>query len=256
MNDSATGNNVNKVALITGSAQRLGAQIVETLHRHGFNIVLHYRSSRDAAATLADKLNTSRPNSVITTAANLSEPNDIQRLANTALSAWGRLDALINNASSFYPNAITGGDTTLMVQQWDDLFNSNLRSAFLLSTLTAESLQKNRGCIINITDIHADRPLQGHSIYCASKAGLASLTRSLAKELAPAVRVNGVAPGAILWPQDAAEMSETEKAALLAEIPLQCLGDPDDIANAVLFLIDKAHYITGQIIAVDGGRSL
>lgn len=248
--------NDSKVALVTGAAQRLGAQIVETLHEQGFNIGLHYRHSQQAALALAEKLNAKRSDSVVTLQADLCNIEQIEPLVEAAASQWGRLDALINNASSFYPNKINSRNTKQLLQQWDELFGSNLRAPFLLSALAYEALAKTHGCIVNIIDIHASTPLKGYSIYCASKAGLAMLTKSLAKEFAPTIRVNGVSPGAILWPESAAEMSALEKSEMLAQIPLGSLGKPEDIADAVLYLIDKADYVTGQIIAVDGGRSL
>lgn len=244
MTDSTT-----PVALVTGSALRLGKQIVTQLHQHGYRVIIHYRQSADAALQLAALLNAQRADSAKTLAANLIDEHAITPLADQAIACFGRLDLLVNNASSFYATPIADATTT----QWHDLFGTNVKAPYFLSQALAPELAKQRGCIINMVDIHADRPLAEHSIYCMAKAALHMMTKALARELAPAIRVNGIAPGAILWPSQ--PLDEQDKTAVLQQIPLQRLGEPLDIANAILFLA-QAPYITGQIIAVDGGRSL
>ena len=241
---------LTKIVLLTGGARRIGAAIARTLHRAGMNLALHYRSSGEEAAALRDELNRRRADSVILLQADLRDTASLPALVEQTIARWGRLDALINNASSFYPTPL--GRTT--EADWDDLLASNLKAPFFLSQAAAPPLRAMEGSIINLVDIYAQRPLENHPVYCAAKAGLAMLTRSLAWELGPAVRVNGIAPGAILWPEQ--EMSEATKAQLLSRIPLRRRGEPEDIASTVLFLLQDARYITGQIIAVDGGRSL
>lgn len=240
-----------QVALITGGAQRIGAQICRSLHQAGYNIVLHYRSSHTAAQTLINELNVIRDNSATMLQADLNDQYSITQLANASTEAWGRLDCLINNASSFYPTAFGNCDDTM----WNDLINSNVKGAFFLSQALTEALKKDNGCIINIVDIHSERPLKDHSIYCIAKAGLAMMTKSLAKELGPNIRVNGVSPGAILWPEHEG-FTEQHQQQILERISLARSGEPADIANTVRFLCADAPYITGQIIAVDGGRTL
>ena len=240
------------VAVITGAARRIGARIATTLHSADFNIVLHYRNSAAQAQQLAAQLNQRRRDSAICVAADLGQLQQLQQLAEQSRAHWGRVDALINNASSFYPTPIG----TASEQQWDDLLGSNLKAPFFLSQMLAPELARQRGAIINIADIHASKPLAGHTVYCIAKAGNIMLTQSLAKELAPEVRVNGIAPGAILWPEQAAELSEDSKRNILEQIPLSRAGEPRDIADTALFLLARAPYVSGQIIAVDGGRSL
>ena len=239
-----------KVALITGGAQRIGAELVQQLHASGLNIALHYRSSADAATALAERLNQQRADSVILVQGDLLNMADLQRLVDEAASHWQRLDVLVNNASSFYPTVV--GQSS--VAQWDDLMGTNLKAPFFLAQAALPHLKQQRGCIINIVDIHAQRPMKGHPIYCAAKAGLAMLTQSLARELGPEVRVNGVAPGAILWPEQ--PLDDETKGAILERTALKRQGSPRDIARTALFLIGDADYITGQIISVDGGRTL
>ena len=241
---------VDKVALITGSARRIGAAIATALHEAGANVVIHYRSSGDAAAVLVDKLNAVRSDSAHAVQADLNETDRLPGLVARAVAWRGRLDILVNNASSFYPTP--PGEIT--EEQWDDLVGSNLKAPLFLSQAALPELRKAQGSIINIVDIHARRPLRQHTVYGPAKAGLAMLTLSLAKDLAPEVRVNGVAPGAILWPED--ELDETAKDSILEQIPLKRTGDPADIAGCVLYLVRDAGYVTGQIIAVDGGRSI
>lgn len=244
---------LDKVALVTGGAHRIGSAICANLHRHGYRIIIHYHQSETAAKKLAARFNTSRPESAFCLAANLDNPTDIAKLIAACTARWGRLDAVINNASRFYPTPLASASQ----HQWDDLINSNLRGAFFLCQAAVKALQQTQGTIINIIDINSERALNHYSIYCIAKAGLAMLTQSLAKELAP-IRVNGISPGAILWPEQQGEESLTDrdKQTLLSKIPLARLGEPEDIAKTVLFLAQDAPYITGQIIAVDGGRSL
>ncbi len=239
-----------KNILITGAAKRIGAACARLLHSEGCNVLLHYRSSQEAALQLCDELNDVRPDSVKIMRADLLDRAELEALARTAGMAWGGIDVLVNNASSFYPTALAG----VTEQQWDELLGSNLKAPFFLTKLLAETLTKNNGCIVNIVDIYAERGLPGYPVYSIAKAGLVAMTRILAKELGPAVRVNGVAPGAILWPDN--DLSEQDKRELLQRVALQRSGDPLDIAKAVLFLIKDADYVTGQIITVDGGRSL
>lgn len=245
-------NTDNPVALITGAARRIGAQLCRRLHAENYRIIIHYLNSEAEAKALADELNSIHVGSAITLQADLNQIGTIEVLAASAAAHWGRLDVLINNASSFYPTPV--GQAT--PEQWDDLINSNLKAPFFLTQALAPALKKANGCVLNIADIHADRPLKNHPIYCAAKAGNVMLTKSLARELAPHVRVNGIAPGAILWPEHNAELSEMNKQKILSKVPLGRHGDPADIAEAALFLIMRAPYITGQIISVDGGRTL
>ncbi|SMN13353.1 FolM Alternative dihydrofolate reductase 1 [Bathymodiolus heckerae thiotrophic gill symbiont] len=236
-----------KTALITGSAQRIGAQIAKTLHAHNYNVIIHYRHSSKEAQTLADELNQVRTDSATLVQAELSDTQALQTLAN----GIKQLDVLVNNASVFYPTPIQSADKN----DWSKIINTNLMTPFFLSQFLAATLAKNQGCIINIVDIHAQRPLKNHAIYNISKAGVAMMTQTLAKELAPEIRVCGVAPGSILWPENAAELNTEQKNKMLNKIPLNKQGTPQDIANTVLFLANSP-YITGQIINVDGGRTL
>ena len=242
-----------KVALVTGSAQRVGAAIIRELHSRGWRVIIHYRQSELAATALAEQLNSQRANSAFILQADLQQHSAITQLTEQALALTGRLDALVNNASTFYATPIGSAN----LADWDDLMISNARAPFFLSQALAPALKESRGCIVNIVDIHATRPFKQHTIYCMAKAALAMMTASLAKELAPHVRVNGVAPGAILWPDantPSAIASDTQQQ-ILASVPLARSGTPEDIARTVAFLIEDAPYITGQIIAVDGGRT-
>ncbi len=247
----ATTNSLDgKVALITGAAKRIGAAIATTLQQNAASVAIHHRGSADEAAALAERLNAERPGSAAIFEADLSNVASLPGLIREVTEWRGRLDVLVNNASSFYatpPGEITEAD-------WDDLIGSNLKAPLFLSQAALPELRKARGVIINIVDIHAQRPLRNHTVYGAAKAGLAMLTRSLAKDLAPDVRVNGVSPGAILWPEDG--MSGATRESILEQIPLARAGDPNDIAGCVLYLVRDATYVTGQIIAVDGGRSI
>ncbi|MBN8429278.1 pteridine reductase [Microbulbifer salipaludis] len=235
--------------LITGAAARLGRAIAEELHRD-HQVVIHYRHSAEAAHQLADTLNALRPNSATALHSDLRTKADCEQLAAAATECFGGLSLLVNNASAFYPTPVGSADE----QQWDELMGSNLKAPFFLSQALAPALTKAGGCIVNLADIHAEKPMPEHTIYSAAKAGLVMMTKSLARELAPAVRVNGVAPGAILWPEHESEGYNKEQ--ILARIPMQRSGDPSDIARTVRFLAADAPYITGQVIAVDGGRSL
>jgi pteridine reductase len=239
-----------KNVLITGAAKRIGAACARLLHSEGCNIFLHYRSSAAEAQQLCDELNRLRPDSAKIMQADLLNIAELEAVAREASIAWGGIDALVNNASSFYPTAMT--DVT--EQQWDELLGSNLKAPFFLAKALAPTLADNKGCIVNIVDIHAERGLSGYPVYSISKAGLAAMTKILAKELGPAVRVNGVAPGAILWPDN--DLSELAKVEILQRVILKRSGEPADIAKAVLFLIKDADYMTGQILTVDGGRTL
>ncbi|CAM3881227.1 pteridine reductase [Rheinheimera salexigens] len=245
-------NNQQPVALVTGSAKRLGRKMVETLHHAGYRVIIHCNHSVNAANELADNLNQQRANSAKVVSVNLLDQKQITALAEQSLVCFGRLDVLVNNASSFYPTPIAQATQ----EHWHDLFGSNVKAPYFLCQALVPELTKRQGVIVNMVDIHAEKPLQDHSIYCMAKAALKMMTKSLARELAPTIRVNGIAPGAILWPSDnALELTEHDKAAILQQVPLNRLGDPMDIAQTLLFLV-QAPYITGQIIAVDGGRSL
>ncbi|MGH8529888.1 MAG: pteridine reductase [Nevskiales bacterium] len=240
------------VALITGAARRIGAAIARELHAAGMNVVVHYRSSGAAARKLADNLNALRADSACTLRANLLDIAHLPKVIEETLGHWGRLDALVNNASTFYATPLGKIDEAA----WDDLAGSNLKAPLFLSQAAATELRRNRGCIVNLVDTHRDHPLHGYSLYCAAKAGLVTLTRALALELAPDVRVNAVAPGTILWAEGKAPDAVTQ-GKLIGEIPLARLGEPEEIARAVRFLVSPdAAYITGQVIAIDGGLSI
>ena len=236
------------VALITGSARRIGAEIVRTLHANGMRVIIHYRNSAQEAHALADSLNSSRPDSAAIIQADLDKPDQVRQLAHDALACFGRMDLLVNNASSFYPTPIDQADDA----DWDKLIHSNLRAPFILSQQLTPALRQQHGCIINIVDVYAEKPLQTHTLYCMAKAGLAMMTKSLARELGPEIRVNGVSPGPILWP----EAGQMNQQAIQDATALKRSGEPDDIANTVYWLATAAPFITGQILAVDGGRSL
>jgi len=251
MSDKDSNHNAdNKVALITGGVRRIGAEIATTLHEAGFNLALHYRNSRAEAQALQAELNSKRADSVILIQADLHITKGLNSVIKSTTERFGRLDVVINNASSFYPTPV--GEAT--EDNWDDLIGSNLKAPFFLAQAAAPALKKSNGCIVNIVDIHSERPLKEHPIYCMAKAGLAMMTKSLAKELGPEVRVNGVSPGAILWPEN--EMDELTQQRIVSRNFLKRQGQPSDIAQTVLFLTTQSPYITGQIIPVDGGRSL
>ncbi|MEE8463571.1 MAG: pteridine reductase [Gammaproteobacteria bacterium] len=250
MNQSTPSGLEKKTVLVTGGARRIGASIVRECHRAGARVLVHYRNSRDQARQLARELNADRADSAVAIHADLQDPLAPAGLAAKVREHGGRLDVLVNNAADFFatPFGSIGED------DWDRLIDSNLRAPFFLSQAVLPLLQESGGLILNILDIHADKPLAGYSVYCVAKAGLSMLTRSLALELAPEVRVNGIAPGAILWP--ARGFSAEQKDAVLALTPMGRTGDAGDIASLAVFLATRAGYITGQVIAVDGGRSL
>ncbi len=246
MNESLSG----KVALVTGGARRVGAAIARRLHAAGARVLLHYRDSETEAAQLEAELNALRPKSAAKVKAELLAPIAPRALVSAARESFGRLDLLVNNASSFFAVELGAIESS----HWEELIGSNLRAPLFICQEAAGELTKEQGSIVNIVDIHADRPLRGYPLYSIAKAGLAALTRSLAVELAPAVRVNGVAPGAIAWPDDG-QFEPAERTRIVATTPLARIGTPEDVAQAVHFLA-CAPYVTGQIIAVDGGRSL
>ncbi|HEY1991976.1 MAG TPA: pteridine reductase [Gammaproteobacteria bacterium] len=238
-----------RTALVTGAAKRLGAAMARALHAEGMNLLLHYNRSEAEAAALAGELNAARPDSAAIAQADLINTQGLESLVKAALQ-WDGLDVLINNASSFRPTPIGG----IGEDDWDDLMGSNLKAPLFLAQAAAPHLKKNHGSIVNLVDIHAYRPLREHTVYCAAKAGLVMLTLSLAKELGPEIRVNGVAPGPVLWPD--AGMDAATKKAILEATALKRKGSPEDVAGAVLYLVRDAEYVTGQILAVDGGRSI
>ncbi|MCW9047195.1 MAG: pteridine reductase [Gammaproteobacteria bacterium] len=243
-------NSVPKTVLITGAAARIGAEIARTLHAEGMNIVIHYRSSANKAEILSNSLNEIRKDSAQTIQADLLATQTLNTLIEDAASIWGGIDVLINNASSFYPTPVG----SITEEHWDDLMGSNLKAPIFLSQAVTPYLRQTQGCIVNIVDIHGFRPMKEHPVYCAAKAGLAMITQSLAKELGPDIRVNGVAPGAIMWPST--ELDPEIQASILERTSLKRQGCPQDIAITVKFLVMDAPYITGQVIPVDGGRSL
>lgn len=246
----------NKTCFITGASKRLGACTARKFHTEGFNVIIHYNSSVEAAEKLVAELNSLREDSAIAMQANLTNKDQVQALAIAVLNSFHRLDVLINNASAFYPGAL--GECSH--EQWDDLIDSNLRAAFFLTQQLSAELIKRNGAVVNMVDTHADNPLKGFPIYSIAKAGVKAMTKSLAKELAPRVRVNGVSPGAILWPPSLEDDSDPAVLAgrkkMLEKIPLQALGDAQNIADTVFFLAIEASYVTGQTIRVDGGRYL
>ena len=238
------------VALITGAGRRVGAVIARTLHSAGYDLALHYRHSADAAQSLADELEQQRADSTTLVHAELAELDALPGLVGSALARFGRLDALVNNASAFYPTPV--GSAT--PAQWNELFASNAQAPFFLAQAATPALRQAGGAIVNLVDIYAERPLADHPIYCMAKAALAAMTRSLALDLAPDVRVNGVAPGAVLWPSDGKPYADQQT--LLACTPLARAGSPEDVAGAVLWLLRDAPFVTGQVIRIDGGRTL
>jgi pteridine reductase len=241
-----------KVVLVTGGAKRVGAAISRRLHAAGAAVSLHYRSSREEAQLLAAELNDQRPHSASLVQADLLHIRELPRLVQQTVQHFGRLDAVINNASSFFPTPL--GEVS--DAQWDDLIGTNLKAPLFLAQAAASELRRNHGAIVNIVDIHAERPMHGHLLYSVAKSGLSGLTRALAQELAPHVRVNAVAPGVILWPEGKEWADDDMRRKIVAHTLLKREGDPHDIARAVLFLLQDAPYVTGQTIAVDGGRSI
>jgi pteridine reductase len=240
-----------RIVLITGGARRVGAAICRRLHAGGANLMLHYRASAGEARLLQAELNHVRAESVALIQADLLDLNKLPPVIDQTLSTFGRLDALVNNASSFFPTPV--GDITS--QAWDDLIGTNLRAPLFLAQAAAPALRKSQGAIVNIADIHAERPLKNFVVYSIAKAGLVGMTRSLARELAPEIRVNAIAPGPILWPDDAS-FDELSRQRIISNTPLKREGEPDDIAKAVYFLIADATYVTGETIRVDGGRHI
>jgi len=238
----------SKVALITGGAHRIGASIARILHSEGMNLAIHYRNSQEGARKLQAELHKQRPDSVILLGGDLLNNGVLANLASETGQAFGRLDVLVNNASTFYPTPIGKADE----REWDDLIGTNLKAPFFLSQAAAPLLRSSGGCIINIADIYGDRPLKNHTIYSIAKAGLIMLTKSLARELGPEVRVNAIAPGVILWPEK--DMDDMAKRRIISNTPLKRSGGPEDVARTVLFYVRDAAFITGQVTAVDGGR--
>jgi len=239
-----------QTALITGAARRIGACIAENLHQRGCDVFLHYHSSSDAVDALADKLNELRPASATTVQADLGNKDDIDRIVASVRAKTTRLDLLINNASRFYPTTV--GSTSMA--QWDDLMDSNLRGPYFLTQALVPELKNASGSVVNLLDIHAVKPMAGHAVYSMAKAGLQMMTLALAKELGPDIRVNGVAPGAILWPEQEGGLEHQQN--ILSKVVMGRAGEPKDIASAVVYFGLDAPYVTGQVLAVDGGRSL
>lgn len=238
------------VALVTGAGKRVGAVIARTLHAAGYDLALHYRHSASEAELLAATLERQRANSTFTTQAELADIDALPVMVQRVLDRYGRLDALVNNASAFYPTPV-GSATTA---QWNELFASNAQAPFFIAQAAAPALREARGAIVNMVDIYAERPLANHPLYCMAKAALEAMTRSLALDLGPDVRVNGIAPGAVMWPSDGKAYDDQQ--AMLARTPLKRAGSPDDVAGAVLWLLRDAPFVTGQIVRVDGGRTL
>jgi len=241
---------MNKVALITGGARRIGAETANYLHSKGINIIITYSKSASAAKSLMKILNSKRKNSCEIYKVEFNSKVDFKKITNNILKVFGRLDYLINNASKFYPTKID--DVT--EKAWLDTIDTNIKTPLFLSKNFYKELKKRKGAIVNIIDIHVEPPLKDHIIYNVSKAGLLALTRTLAKDLAPQIRVNGVSPGAIMWPEN--ESSNKKKMDILSKIPMKSVGNPKDIAKAIYFLLEESPYITGQNINVDGGRRL
>jgi len=243
----------DKVVLVTGGARRVGSAICRMLHGEGARIVIHYRSSASEANALAAELERIRPDSAAVVQADLLDvAGAVPRMVDRALARFGRIDALVQNASSFFPTPVGSIDEA----DFHDLVGTNLKAPLFVAQAAAPALARVAGCIVNLIDIHADRPLRGHVVYSIAKAGLAGLTRSLAIELGPDVRVNGIAPGAVMWPEDDAVFDPAERERIVGQTPLRRAGSPEDIASAARYLICEANFVTGQIIAVDGGRSL
>jgi pteridine reductase len=242
--------NERPVALITGAARRVGRVIARTLHAAGYDLALHYRNGKSEAEQLAAELESRREGSVLLLTCELAQTAELPKLVLRTVQRFGRLDALVNNASAFYPTPV--GDAT--EAQWDELFASNAKAPFFLAQAAAPHLRAARGAIVNLVDIYAQRPLARHPVYCMAKAANAMMVLALARELGPEVRVNGVSPGAVMWPE--AGKSAAEQQELLARTALRRAGAAEDVAGAVLFLLRDAGYVTGQVLAVDGGRLL
>jgi pteridine reductase len=241
-----------KVILVTGGAKRVGAAICRRLHAAGASIAIHYRSSDQEALALQQQLNDLRPKSAAVFQADLLDLQALPQLVHKVVKQFGKLDALVNNASSFYATLLAD----INQSQWHDLLGTNLKAPLFLAQAAAAELRRHHGCVVNIADIHAERPMHGHLLYSVAKAGLVALTKGLAQEMAPQVRVNAVSPGVIVWPETEAWMDEEQRRKIIAHTLLKREGEPDDIARTVAFLIQDAPYITGQVISVDGGRSV
>lgn len=238
--------------LVTGGARRIGATISRTLHAAGANVIIHCNTSKSEADALARELNQQRAHSAAVVQGNLAASNALKGMVDQAASMFGRLDGLVNNASNFYATPVG----TINEDQWIDLMGTNLLAPLFLCQAAVPYLKKQGGAIVNIVDIHAERPLKDFVVYTIAKAGLAGLTRSLALELGPEIRVNGVSPGAILWPDDGNDYPQAERERIVAQVPLKRTGGPGDIAGAVKYLLLDAPYVNGQILAVDGGREI
>ena len=242
--------NNRPVVLITGAARRVGATIAQTLHAAGYDLALHCRNSRTELDALIDTLESVRASSTLALQAELADVDALPELVYQTLSRFGRLDGLVNNASAFFPTPL--GSVT--PQQWDELFASNARAPFFLAQAAANPLRERGGAIVNLLDIYAERPLPGYSVYCMAKAAQAAMTQALAHELGPEVRVNGIAPGAVMWPESGKSCANKDQ--IIARTPLKRAGSPEDVARTVLWLLRDADFVTGQIVRVDGGRSL
>ena len=242
----------NKVVLITGGAKRVGAAICRELHAHGANLMIHYKTSITEARALQAELNLQRTNSVAIIQGDLLNISVLPSLVTETVKQFGHLDILINNASTYYPTEI--GKIT--EENLHDLMGSNLKAPMFLAQAAAVELRKNYGCIVNITDMHTERPKKGYVVYSVAKAGLVTLTKSLAHELSPEVRVNAVAPGPVQWPENNPQFDEVYRQRVISQTLLKKIGEPQDIAKAVKFLVADAPFITGHVLAVDGGRSL
>lgn len=241
-----------KVVLVTGGAKRVGAAICRCLHAAGASVAVHYRNSAQQAQGLRDELNALRPESALALQADLLDPEALPPLVRGVVEKFGRLDALVNNASSFYATPLAGIDE----RQWHDLLGTNLKAPLFLAQAAADELRRHHGAIVNIADIHAERPMRDHLLYSIAKAGMVALTKGLAQEMSPQVRVNAIAPGVIVWPEGAEWNDEEKRRKIIAHTLLKREGEPDDVARTVKFLLSDAPYITGQIISVDGGRSI
>lgn len=241
-----------KVVLVTGGAKRVGAAICRRLHAAGATLAIHYRSSAQQALALQEELDAQRPGSAVAFQAELLDMAALPQLVSAVTQRFGRLDALVNNASSFYATPLTDIDE----HQWTDLLGTNLKAPLFLAQAAADELRRRHGAIVNIVDIHAERPMQGHLLYSVAKAGLVALTKGLAQEMAPQVRVNAVAPGVIVWPEGEEWEDDERRRKIVAHTLLKREGEPDDIALTVRFLLNDSPYITGQVIAVDGGRTV
>ncbi len=244
--------NQHKIVLITGGAKRVGAAICRQLHAQGANLMIHYNTSVNEARALQAELNLMRPDSVAIIQGDLLNLAVLPNLVSETIKHFGRLDALINNASTYYPTEIG----QINENNWQDLIGSNLKAPVFLAQAAAAELRKNHGCIVNITDMHIERPKKGYIVYSVAKAGLVTLTKSLAHELSPEVRVNAVAPGPVQWPEGNPQFDEVYRQRVINQTLLKRVGEPEDVAKAVKFLIYDAPFVTGHVLAVDGGRSL